>query len=245
MLLVLSRVREPIPQVSAQRLAEALYLLVMVFAFLGVVSWGTRIYNLDNLAVRSREQLEAAHKLKLSGVAAISSAFRFYEPFPLLTGLPVNPCPQPNQAIVVNNWAQIGTQRKARSLFRAACDAIIFENEDALLCHPRWDPHSWENRNVADYGPKFLKVGEIPNRQPDGSGAIWFRLSSPVPIVHRAPLVLLTAGQISGLITWATDGTWFSAPFNTALSRQPGTLELSLWDPCTGGVKPIGIIEVR
>lgn len=224
------------------KLPAACYFIAVALSVMAVAAWAVRFWRASDLAERFEEQKRAAALLKTSGAQSISSAVRFYEPFPFLTNLRVNPCPGPNQALIVTAWAQVA-EGKDRDFYRSRCAVTIFENRDALICWPKAAPFSLKDLKVSDWGPKQLTYARNRENRRPTSTALWFRLERRV--LHRPHLVLLVSDQPSGLVTWAADGTWFSAPFAPTLIPGPGIVDVSLWSPCAGEQKHLGQIVVQ
>lgn len=219
----------------------ACYLGALVLSLIAVVTWAVRFWRAGELAERFEEQKWAAALLKTSGAQSISSAVRFYEPFPFLTNLRVNPCPGPGQVLIVTAWAQVATG-KDRGFYRSRCEEVIFENKDALICWPKSILFSLKDLEVSDWGPRQLTYSQNPRERKHKTPAFWFRLKHPV--LQRPYLVLLVADQPSGLVTWAADGTWFSAPLDATLTSGLKEAELTVWDPCAGERKGVGRVQI-
>lgn len=230
---------------TAPRPTIVLQLSTLLLVLLAVGSWARFLWQNGNLAWRYTLQLEAGQLLKASGAQGISPLVRFTEPFPFLSGLRVQPCLGPEQAMVVTAWAQVA-EKKSREQFREFCEAVIAETPDALICWPKVTnvaPWSLKDLSLSDWGPKQLRVGEVPNPQPGGGGALWFRLVQPPP--SKRLLALLLDSHTAGVVTWSSSSDWFSAPVDPTLFRQPRTYQVTLFDPCTGERKPVGELEVR
>ncbi|MFN3413674.1 MAG: hypothetical protein ACK42L_06405, partial [Thermoanaerobaculum sp.] len=226
-------------------LSHIAYTVLVLLVFIAVARWAQVFWRSGELSHRYALQLEAGRMLRESGAKGISPLIRFTEPFPVLSGLRVNPCPSPHHAMVVTAWAQIA-EKKSRESFRQDCTDIIAETPDVLICWPKAEdlpPWPLADLKLADWGPKQLRAGQVPNPQPGGGGALWFRLGRPV--AYKRTLALLVNEKVAGLVTWSTSRDWFSSPFDPTFSQGAQTLQLTLWDPCTGERKEVGQLEVK
>lgn len=221
--------------------ASAIYLLT--FSFL--LTWATKSVTFDYWArEKIQSQLAAAHALERSRAAAISPLVRWIEPFPVLSGLRMAPCPRPDQALVIALWAQMATGR-SREYFRRWCGDTIAENQDVLICWPKPEllTTSTGDLKIRRWGPTEATVGAVPNRQPTGDGALWFELERPMP--SKPILLLLADGEILGAVRWSAEGDWFSARLPRDVLKTPGERNLTVFDLCAGQELPIGLFTVR
>ncbi len=190
-----------------------------------------------------RAQLQVAEALRHAGVSAISPVVAWVEPFPLLTGLRVAPCPGPGQVLVVTSWARAVVGQRAAEL-RSLCATMLADTREALACLP---VPSLQNSGtgmlpISRWGPRDTPVGQLPNPQRNGMGALWFQLAEPVPSRPRVLLVL--EGQPVGMASWSADARWFSAPVPPAFVSRPGELLVDLYQPCLSRRQSVGRLRV-
>jgi hypothetical protein len=189
-------------------------------------------------------QQSLAKAIRASGAQALSPVVRWVEPFPLLTRLPVAPCPAPEQVLVVTSWAA-AVEKKIWDDFAARCTQILGITREAKACLPNQELASAPAGPLAidQWGPKETTLGQVPNPQGDKSGALWFRLASPVPSKPR--VVLLLNGQARGFAVWSADGSWFSAPVPKEVVAKAGEVAVELALPCSGQTQRVGSLQVR
>lgn len=212
-----------------------------VLAALG--TWAWKFATFGGWREGFRAQREAARALAASGAKAISPLVRWFEPFPVLSGLRMAPCPGPEQAVVVTLWAE-AVLRQPRSSFRSLCATPIAENRDALICFPKdsFAVRKPYELTIKDWGPRETKVGVVPNPQPTGDGAFWFILEQPLPF--KPYMILLLDGKPVGPLTWSPNGDWFSSAVSRKFVRRPGALHVTVFDACQSDVVPIGVFRV-
>lgn len=226
------------------RLRTACAWLVCFCTFGSLAGWASRFATFEGWNDGIRGQQAAARALVASGAQAISPLVRWFEPFPVLTGLRMAPCVGPNQAMVVTLWAQ-AVARKPRDHFRNLCATVIAENRDVLICFPKFTdgPQGAYDLKIRSWGPQKTPVGTVPNPQPTGHGALWFTLAAPLP--HKPQLAVFANGQLLGNASWAAGGDWFSAPFPKERVLRPGKLQIDILDICRGTTYNVGTLVIE
>lgn len=185
-----------------------------------------------------RAQLQAAEILKNANVKAISPIVRWVEPFPVLTKLRVSPCPGPEQALVVTAWGRAVTG-VGWDYYKNLCATVLSASREFLVCLPL---SVNADLTIVNWGPKTTTVGKLPNPQPTGSGAFWFRLAQPQP--YKPKTILLINDEPVGLSTWSASGDLLTGPLPAGYVKRPATHTVTLWELCTGKRHLVGTFTV-
>ncbi len=189
-----------------------------------------------------RAQLRIAELVRQTGVEGISPLAGRRGPFGALTGVPVASWPDSDQVLIVTPGAR-HVERKPKEHYLSLCATVLADTEDALVCLPENLPMSVVALPVTQWGPQRLQVGEVPNPQPNGDGALWFRLDKPQK--PRPRLVLVLNGQPGGLAIWGLDGQFLSGPVPRSWVSQPGPVSVELFHLCLSHRQLVGYLQVE
>lgn len=217
---------------------------IILFALGGVTKWVYHFWRHSGSFSLLAEQMAAAAALRSSGAESISAVASPYEPYPVLSGLRVSPCPWGKQALVVTQRQEAAG--KSRDGFRHLCSDVLWESSEAFIClmKPPQDLEDDLSRlEVSDWGPKTVVFGTVGDRRGDERVAFWFRLAAPLP--NKPRLIFLADGKAQALITWSADGDWFSASVGKEKKASPGPRTLAVLEPCSGRVKTLGRVMIE